>query len=96
MLCQCSQHITSQHLRTIAASIIAFANYTLAYLALLCAIVCLEALSATSHTVDPLGLEFHLIHLAPLFRHLLTQTVLVVDGGQASLAFLAVEAVASY
>ena len=95
VLRQFPQSATSVQLRAVATSIVAFLHYAQAYFTQFAAIECLAPLRTASHTVYPFGLEFHLVHLSPFLSHFLTQTVIVVQGGNTCLTFLAVEAATS-
>ena len=79
-------------LGTVATGGVAFLHDAQADFAQFAAIVGLAPFCAAPHTVDPLGLEFYLVHLSPLLCHFLTQTMVIVQGGDACLAFLAVKA----
>ncbi len=81
--------------RAVAAGVVALRHCASADFAQFAAIVGFAAVGAATLTINPLGLELHLIHLAPFFCHFQAQVVIIVQGGYACLAFFAVEAATS-
>ena len=91
---QFAQSVAGAHLLAVATGVVAFLHYAQADFAQVAAIVGFATFGAATHTVDPLGLKLHLVHLAPLLCHFLTQVIVIVQGGYACLALFAVEAAA--
>ena len=94
MVGQFAQYAAGTHLLAAATGVVTFLYYAVAYLAQVAAIVGLATFGAATHTVDPLGLKLHLVHLAPFLCHFLTQVIVIVQGGYACLALFTVEAAA--
>ena len=88
--CYHSKFLASGHFGTRAAGRDIFAFGTLANRAQMVAERCFDSFDAAAGAVNHFGSDNGVVEFRPFFGNLLTQIVVVVDSGNARLAFFAV------